>query len=251
SMAGILWAMSLSLLVQAFLGTAGQTDRGCLKWSLHANGRDVCCDICHPGNHLQEDCGPNPRELCIPCEAKTFTVNPKAQSCSPCTECVGAQVLVKECTATHDTVCECKEGLVCGDATCSFCVKKCGKGEEPTETRSCTPCPNGTFNDQIHQKCKPWSKTCPPYKVVGEGTALTDITCVDTGTEKVKLHPEITPCYLCLRSDGYGTAPGHSCAPQHCSSGLQHHHHCCDMENPQKKKNKDHHKNTNNQDAYR
>lgn len=49
--------------------------------------------------------------------------------------CVGALVQVKACTATSDTVCACKEGLMCGDAHCSFCVKKCGKGEEPTEKR--------------------------------------------------------------------------------------------------------------------
>lgn len=46
-------------------------------------------------------------------------------------------------------------------------------------------------------------KRCPPYKVVGEGTALTDITCVDTGTEKVKLHPGKIPSYLLFLYDLY------------------------------------------------
>lgn len=47
--------------------------------------------------------------------------------------CLGAQVLLKECTRTSDTVCGCKEGLACGDALCSFCITACSKGQEPSE----------------------------------------------------------------------------------------------------------------------
>ncbi|KAM7405071.1 hypothetical protein PAMP_012359 [Pampus punctatissimus] len=154
-MAVILWAMGLSLLIQGCLSSIGNTDRGCLKW-VH-KGNNVCCEECYPGNRLVRNCGPSPKDLCTPC----------------------AQVLVKECTATTDTKCGCQDKLICGDALCSFCIKNCGKGEEPTEQRSCRPCPNGTFNDQSNQKCKPWSTKCPnpDQVIVARADAFNDIRC--------------------------------------------------------------------------
>ncbi|KAM8863811.1 tumor necrosis factor receptor superfamily member 9a isoform 2-T2 [Spinachia spinachia] len=124
---------------------------------------------------LLQDC------LCSggPCEAGTFLENPKSDRCARCTQCVGAQVYVQPCTATTDTKCGCKEGLTCGNAGCSFCVKKCDRGQEPAEKRSCRPCPRGTFNDQVHQQCKPWRTKCPNPKehIVTPGDALTDARC--------------------------------------------------------------------------
>ncbi|XP_070695918.1 tumor necrosis factor receptor superfamily member 9a [Pempheris klunzingeri] len=181
-MAVILWMMGLSLLMHGCLCSIGQADRGCMKW--RQNGENVCCVTCHPGHHMFNQCGANPKDLCTPCEPGTFTVDPKSFRCTRCTQCVGAHVLEKECTATSDTKCGCKEGLTCGNSRCSFCVKTCGKGQEPTENRSCRPCPEGTFNDQIQQKCKPWSTKCPnpDQKIVAKGDTFTDIKCATTTT---------------------------------------------------------------------
>lgn len=192
-MAVLLWAMGLCLLVQGCLCSVGHTDQGCMKWRQH--GEDVCCEVCHPGNRLVRECGQNPRDLCTPCEPSTFTVKPKEMRCIRCTQCVGAQIQVKECTATADTKCGCKEGLTCGDENCSFCVKKCGKGQEPTEKRSCRPCPDGTFNDQIHQKCKPWSTKCPsPGQIImTRGNALTDIKCANISVGSVGVPKKPSP----------------------------------------------------------
>ncbi|XP_026188508.1 tumor necrosis factor receptor superfamily member 9a [Mastacembelus armatus] len=176
-MAVILWAMGLSLLMQGYLFSLGRTETGCMKWV--PSGDDVCCEACHPGNRLVKKCGPNPKELCKPCERKTFTVIPAAISCTPCRQCIGALVTVKNCTATSNTICSCKEGLICGDDSCSFCTEKCDKGQEPTEDRSCRPCPDGMFSDQIQQKCKPWSTKCPNEGeyIVDKGNRFTDIKC--------------------------------------------------------------------------
>ncbi|XP_010736399.2 tumor necrosis factor receptor superfamily member 9a [Larimichthys crocea] len=178
-MAVILWAMGLSLLAQCCLCSVEQV--GCLKW--RQDGNNVCCDACHPGNRLVRECGPSPKDLCKPCEPKRFTTNPKDYRCKQCTQCVGALVLVKECTSTTDTQCGCKEGLMCGDAVCSFCIKRCDKGQEPTENRSCKSCPEGTFNNQIHQKCKPWSK-CPGV-IESRGDAFNDVKCANVSVEPV------------------------------------------------------------------
>lgn len=184
SMAVILWAMGLSLLVQGSLCSVGQINRGCMTWI--PKGENVCCEACYPGHRLVKECGPSPKDLCTPCEQGTYTVNPKNYRCSRCAQCVGPQVYVKQCTATTNTKCGCKEGLTCGDDRCSFCFKKCDKGQEPTENRSCRPCPDGTFNDQSHQKCKPWSTKCPTpdQQIVTKGNALSDIKCenVSVGT---------------------------------------------------------------------
>ncbi|XP_040910171.1 tumor necrosis factor receptor superfamily member 9a [Toxotes jaculatrix] len=185
-MAVILWVMGLSMLMQSCLCSVGQPDRGCLIWT--PKGDDVCCEECSPGHRLVRKCGPSPKDLCTPCEHGKFTVDPQSYRCSSCTQCVGAQVFLQECTATSDTKCGCKEGLTCGDTRCSFCVMKCGKGQEPTKDRSCRPCPDGTFNDQIHQRCKPWNTKCPDQQIMVKGNAFTDSTC-----HNVSVYPSHNP----------------------------------------------------------
>ncbi|KAM9856142.1 tumor necrosis factor receptor superfamily member 9a isoform 1-T1 [Aulostomus maculatus] len=189
-MAMMLLGIFIPLLIHGCLSSLEQTDHGCMRWTYR--GTDVCCDACHPGNRLVTPCGADPKELCTPCEAGTFTVKSKDYICSRCTQCVGAQVLKEQCTATTDTVCGCRVGLKCGDHKCSFCVQKCGKGEEPTEKRTCRPCPDGTFNDQIHQKCKPWSTKChdPDQSMVVKGDAFSDIKCVNVSRSLQKPNQE-------------------------------------------------------------
>lgn len=176
-MAVILLVLSLSLLMQGCVCSMESTDRGCRTWYSH--GDDVCCDACHPGNRLVSDCGPDPKKLCVPCEANTFTTSSLSRKCLGCRQCVESLVFVEKCTTTSDTVCRCKKGLTCGNDLCTFCVKMCGTGQEPTDENSCRTCPEGTFNNQTQQKCKPWSTKCPDpdQQIVAQGDAFSDIKC--------------------------------------------------------------------------
>ncbi|KAM9856143.1 tumor necrosis factor receptor superfamily member 9a isoform 2-T2 [Aulostomus maculatus] len=231
-MAMMLLGIFIPLLIHGCLSSLEQTDHGCMRWTYR--GTDVCCDACHPGNRLVTPCGADPKELCTPCEAGTFTVKSKDYICSRCTQCVGAQVLKEQCTATTDTVCGCRVGLKCGDHKCSFCVQKCGKGEEPTEKRTCRPCPDGTFNDQIHQKCKPWSTKChdPDQSMVVKGDAFSDIKCVNVSRSLQK------PSKRSRTGVAFGSVCAHKCS----SDGLFHHHHRLrhrDRENISREKEED------------
>lgn len=182
-MASLLWVTVLLMLVQGCWCIPAQTDSGCLKWD--SNETTSCCETCYPGNRLVKKCGPRPQDLCTPCWPNWYTEGPANLECKQCTQCIGVQIQLKECTPSSDTVCGCKEGLMCGDGKCSFCIDKCGKGQEPTENRSCRTCPNGTFNNQIHQKCKPWTTKCPnPDDIIlTNGDAFTDNKC---GPNKAK-----------------------------------------------------------------
>ncbi|XP_017265178.1 tumor necrosis factor receptor superfamily member 9a [Kryptolebias marmoratus] len=179
-MAGILWllVLVLVLLSQGCRSSPGQTEVGCKIW--RQKGADVCCDECYPGNRLVRPCGPDPKALCKPCESGTFTLNPREYRCTRCTQCIGAQVHVKDCTIRSDTQCGCKDGLVCGNERCSFCVEKCAKGYERAADGSCRPCPDGSFNNGSFEKCKPWSTSCryPHQEIVAKGNASSDIQCV-------------------------------------------------------------------------
>ncbi|XP_061825526.1 tumor necrosis factor receptor superfamily member 5-like [Nerophis lumbriciformis] len=179
-----LCTLSLRLLLLAGSPLCSLAEQGCKIWNPSRTvpkTKEVCCEECHPGNRLVKECGRDPKTLCTPCESETYTKNPKAGRCDRCTQCEGAQVLVKECTTTSDTQCGCKDGLLCGDHLCSFCYKNCSKGEEPGENRNCRKCAKGTFNDQLHQPCKPWSKICPypNQRIVAGGDAFSDIKCIN------------------------------------------------------------------------
>ncbi|XP_058498766.1 tumor necrosis factor receptor superfamily member 9a [Solea solea] len=195
-MAVMMWVMALTLLLQGCcLCSRGQTATGCMKWTV--DGENVCCDACHPGNRLIKACGPNATDLCKPCEPGTFSTDRLNNVCPTCKQCVGAQVLVKECTATTDTKCGCEEGLTCGNKDCSFCVRKCKKGYEPTADRSCRPCPDGTFNDKPNEKCKPWKTKCqhPGEHIVAEGDTIKDIQCANSTVSLVHNKPPSEPVW--------------------------------------------------------
>ncbi|KAL1021013.1 hypothetical protein UPYG_G00007580 [Umbra pygmaea] len=179
----VLRVLYVSLLTVGCLSFIGPDEikRGCNSWITSSHSSDVCCNECHPGNRLVKQCGPDPEQLCEPCENNRYITDPIARFCTLCTQCVGgAQKLKTPCTKSKDTECDCKAGLRCGDDKCKFCVDECGKGQEPIpEKRSCRDCPNGTFNDQIHEKCKPWRKSCPHpgESIVALGNAVSDSKC--------------------------------------------------------------------------
>ncbi|KAM4736733.1 LOW QUALITY PROTEIN: tumor necrosis factor receptor superfamily member 9a [Anableps anableps] len=177
-MAGIFWMMGLALLAQGFLCILGDIEVGCKELASRSTVQGQTLSAMN-GIALVKKLWPKPQELCTPCEKGTYTLDPLAKECRTCTQCIGALVHFTNCTPKSDTECRCKKGLACGDARCSFCVDECAKGYEPTKKRSCAPCPEGTFNDQIHQKCKPLSTSCPDpnHTIVFKGNASSDIIC--------------------------------------------------------------------------
>ncbi|KAJ8257809.1 hypothetical protein GJAV_G00189970 [Gymnothorax javanicus] len=169
---------ALLLLIGGLEGCFG-ADVGCAIW-LPSGPKNVCCKQCHPGNRLEEACGLDPKKLCVPCDKGTYITGNALYTCRSCRQCTDVKHKVKQsCTSVSDTVCECEEGYRCVDAQCSSCTKECGLGQEPSEKLKCRPCPEGTFNDQIHQKCKPWSTSCslPGQQITELGTAVHDSIC--------------------------------------------------------------------------
>ncbi|XP_030634146.1 tumor necrosis factor receptor superfamily member 9b [Chanos chanos] len=162
----------LSILVAPVHGV----DPHCEDWI--PLGTNVCCKKCQPGHRLWKTCGNATETLCQPCQKDEYLPAGDQRSCLRCTQCIGPQIEKMACNASRDTVCDCKTGLRCGDSQCSYCVQECGKGEQPTDSRTCEPCPNGTFNDQIHKTCRPWTDGCPEGKrIVTPGTAISDAIC--------------------------------------------------------------------------
>ncbi|XP_066547050.1 tumor necrosis factor receptor superfamily member 9b [Amia ocellicauda] len=173
---------NILLLLGLYLTHIQGVDSNCVQWDPHQTEKgNYCCTICAPGFRYSQECGPKPKELCVPCEEGTFAPTTLSPSCKRCTSCTGKLKVKKNCTAASDTECTCVDGYLCGDGRCSYCKKECFPGQQPNNKRSCDDCPPGTFSNKKNQQCQPWKKSCPGNQMLSDtnGTATSDIICVD------------------------------------------------------------------------
>ncbi|XP_063064469.1 tumor necrosis factor receptor superfamily member 9a [Engraulis encrasicolus] len=171
----VLRTMITTLLLLSPLASTSDAEIGCQLWDAISSDQ-VCCRKCYPGNRRVEECGGDRNALCTPCDPGTYTKTDSPWECSICNQCIDPQVVTKPCNSTADTVCGCKKGYRCTDASCSMCTQECGPGEEPKRGR-CVKCSEGTFNSQTHHQCMPWTKCPPGQMVLTSGTSTTDTKC--------------------------------------------------------------------------
>ncbi|CAF99995.1 unnamed protein product [Tetraodon nigroviridis] len=110
-----------------------------------STGKTLLCDKCRPGTHLAAHCTPSTPTKCLPCEENQFTelwnYLPRCLYCS--NYCDDSQEVAKECSATNDRVCRCKEGLYSSSGFC-FSHSECqpGLGSKSKERQKRTRCVN-------------------------------------------------------------------------------------------------------------
>ncbi|XP_057218183.1 tumor necrosis factor receptor superfamily member 9b isoform X2 [Triplophysa rosa] len=169
---GLVFFLALSVLA-----VRHGVESKCQDWGTEKDSTNVCCKKCKPGNHLIDNCGPDPHALCAPCGNETYISDTSQKNCLRCTQCIGLMRVKVRCSVSSDTVCECSQGFRCGDEECSFCVQECAKGQQPKD-RKCEPCPPGTYNDKLHQSCIKWRKcTQPDHQITDPGTVESNVVC--------------------------------------------------------------------------
>ncbi|XP_042637129.1 tumor necrosis factor receptor superfamily member 9 [Orycteropus afer afer] len=158
--------------------------------------QDSCGD-CPAGTF----CEKNKNQRCIPCPANSFSSIGGQKACNICRQCEGVFRTRRECSSTSDAECECIPGFHCLGAGCTMCQKDCKQGQELKED-GCKDCCFGTFNDQKHGICRPWTNCSLDGKsVLMNGTKERDVVC---GPPAVDLfpghHPQIITFLLALTS---------------------------------------------------
>ncbi|KAJ7985817.1 hypothetical protein DPEC_G00344400 [Dallia pectoralis] len=99
------------------------------------DGGQKCC-YCAAGQYLVSPCISSPEDRnCQPCEENTYNSGAnKLSTCEPCTSCdpkLNLEV-VRKCTFTKNTVCQCQKGFFClnGKESCSSCRPCATCGDE-------------------------------------------------------------------------------------------------------------------------
>ncbi|KAF7654534.1 hypothetical protein LDENG_00068440 [Lucifuga dentata] len=109
---------------------------------LHGN---ICCLNCPAGKYVKSHCTtPGGEGKCENCDDGMYTEYDNGlDQCFTCTKCRMDQEVVRPCTHTQDTKCQCKPGRFCAlDQACEVC-KKCSRCEKDQEiVRNCTSISN-------------------------------------------------------------------------------------------------------------
>ncbi|XP_078106478.1 hematopoietic death receptor isoform X3 [Sander vitreus] len=126
------------------VGNRTRRDVHCRPDLEYLNG-NICCLYCPAGTHKISPCTrAGEKGKCEECEDGTYTEHANGlQLCLKCTQCRSDQEVVRPCTPTQDTACQCKLGRFCApDQACEVC-KTCSRCEEDEEMeRSCTSTSN-------------------------------------------------------------------------------------------------------------
>uniref|UniRef100_A0A8D1IZL4 TNF receptor superfamily member 9 n=1 Tax=Sus scrofa TaxID=9823 RepID=A0A8D1IZL4_PIG len=131
------------------------------------------CSNCSAGTF----CGKNRQELCMPCPSNSFSNTSGQKACNVCRKCEGVFRTKKACSSTSNAVCECVPGFRCLGAGCAMCEEYCQQGQELTQ-EGCKDCSFGTFNDEEHGVCRPWTDCSLAGKpVLMNGTKARDVVC--------------------------------------------------------------------------
>ncbi|XP_060776952.1 tumor necrosis factor receptor superfamily member 11B-like [Neoarius graeffei] len=148
-------------------------------------GDTLLCTRCPPGTYVSSPCTSTHDTVCLPCPKEHFTefwnFLPKCLYCSNI--CEGNRVVKEQCSATHNRVCECKEGHYWQD---DFCVPhtRCppGLGAEiignTQRNTQCKKCPNGTFSAETSSSAQCIKHTdCEMLHVLLPGKTWHDNIC--------------------------------------------------------------------------
>ncbi|XP_008320995.1 tumor necrosis factor receptor superfamily member 5 [Cynoglossus semilaevis] len=163
----------------------------CSPQQMFSRDAGRCCQRCPAGTFVKADCDATNRTQCETCANGTFTATENyLKSCKVCSGCSSDpnQRTAVPCTATKNTVCECKMGYFCDNDRCDYCrlLTLCppGEGVKVAATRTsdtvCAPCEQGTYSNvtdflspcKNHTRCKDIGK-----QQTVSGTTKTDATC--------------------------------------------------------------------------
>ncbi|NXN33761.1 TNR5 factor, partial [Nycticryphes semicollaris] len=151
-----------------------------------------CCNRCQPGEKLVSECSDTEYSDCTRCESGHYQQSwTKERHCTPHDICEdNAGLIVKtQGNATHNTVCQCQDGMHCSDTSCQTCVENqpCQRGFGFVAAKAvdrmsspCEPCAEGTFSN-VSSKTEPcyrWTSCEEKGLVVKvKGTDSSDVIC--------------------------------------------------------------------------
>ncbi|XP_023683299.1 tumor necrosis factor receptor superfamily member 6B [Paramormyrops kingsleyae] len=118
-----------------------------------ASGRKLTCERCPPGTHMVQHCSATKRTQCAPCPPQHYTQEWNyLRRCLYCRQlCGDGQVVSEACSASQNTICQCKLGYFMQDDFCrqhtkcrpGYGVKVKGTAEVDTV---CEKCPLGSYS---------------------------------------------------------------------------------------------------------
>ncbi|MCJ8728066.1 hypothetical protein PDJAM_G00000260 [Pangasius djambal] len=148
-------------------------------------GDTLLCALCPPGTYVSSPCTRTLETVCLPCPEEHFTqfwnFLPMCLYCSNI--CEGNRIVKEQCSATHNRVCECKEGYYWQDDFCipqTLCPPGMGAkiiGNTQRNTQ-CERCPRGTFSAETSSSGQCIKHTdCGTLYVIHPGRTWHDSIC--------------------------------------------------------------------------